>query len=143
MLGKPSMENIDNSFLGWETSNGKYIKSVFHEIEKEITPELKTNIRIAVSLVVNNWRDYMIWFDKVNSFLFHRAGIDCSESVDLMMTYMQESFTYLRPTNYTFQSPTPLGSLYLKLIRSECLGLMRDMLRVYEKLDGKDYGSTD
>lgn len=53
LLGRPSMENIDNSFLGWETSNGKYVKFVKHEIEKELSLSRKSNIRKAVSYVVN------------------------------------------------------------------------------------------
>ena len=138
MLGKPSMENNDNSFLGWETSNGEYIKFIKHEIEMEVTPILKTNIKKGVSYVVHNWGEYMIWFDKMNSFLFH-AGCDCSESVDLMATYMQEPFTYQKPAKYKIQPLTPLGTLYLKVIQSEYVGQMYDLLKVHEQLDGIDY----
>ena len=37
LLSKPSMENIDNSLLGWTTSNGLIIKTIKTMIEKELS----------------------------------------------------------------------------------------------------------
>jgi len=49
LLSKPSMENIDNSFLGWETSNGRFIKLIKHALEKELSSVAKDNIKRAVA----------------------------------------------------------------------------------------------
>jgi hypothetical protein len=37
LLSKPSMENVDNSFLGWETSYGRIIKEIKNSLEKELS----------------------------------------------------------------------------------------------------------
>ena len=42
MYSKPSMENVDNSFLGWKTYNGFYARSLMRTVEREIAPGLKT-----------------------------------------------------------------------------------------------------
>lgn len=36
LLDKPSMENIDNTFLGWQTHNGKIVRTVKEALGKEL-----------------------------------------------------------------------------------------------------------
>lgn len=138
LLGRPSMENIDNSFLGWETSNGKYVKFVKHEIEKELSLTRKSNIRQAVSFVVNTWGDY------INSLcqdvaLLLAVGDDRSEEVESIMSHMQVRSLYQKPANCKFTPLTPLEAFYLRLTQNEYLGQLYDILKIFKISTGADY----
>ena len=132
MLGNPYMENIDNSFLGWKTSNGDYVKYVQHEIEKEIAPELKTNVRKATSLVVDSWGDRMMLYGWNIAHILN-AGCDISEDMNSITAYLQELVVIEKPICDKVFPPTPIGSLYLKLVQNEYLGQMYDLLDIYKK----------
>lgn len=138
LLGRPSMENIDNSFLGWETSNGKYVKFVKHEVEKELSLTRKSNIKQAVSFVVNTWGDY------INSLchdvaLVLATGGDCSKDIESIMSHMQAIFVYQKPVDCKFTPLTPLEAFYLRLTQNEYLGQLYDILKIFKISSGADY----
>lgn len=131
MLGKPSMENIDNSFLGWKTSNGDYVKYVQHEIEMEIDPRLKTNVRKATSFIVDSWGDRMMLYGWNIAHML-KAGYDISEDMNSITAHLQELLVIEKPVCDTVFPPTPMGSLYLRLIQNGYLGQMYDLLNIYK-----------
>lgn len=138
LLGRPSMENIDNSFLGWETSNGKYVKFVKHEVEKELSLTRKSNVKQAVSFVVNTWGDY------INSLchdvaLVLAVGGGCSKDIESIMSHMQVIFEYQKPVECRFAPLSPLEAFYLRLTQSEYLGQLYDILGIYKMSSGADY----
>lgn len=52
LLRKPSIENIDNSFWGYKTSNGEITRALKREIVKELTMELRCKIEKVVRDIV-------------------------------------------------------------------------------------------
>lgn len=138
LLGRPSMENIDNSFLGWETSNGKYVKFVKHEIEKELLLTTKNNIIQAVAYVVNTWGDYINALCEDVAVVLAVGG-DCSEDIEAIMAHMQIVSVFLESSDCMFTPPTPLETFYLKLTQSGYLGQLCDILKILKMSSGIDY----
>ena len=138
LLGRPSMENIDNSFLGWETSNGKYVKFVKHELEKELSLTRKSNIRQAVSFVISTWGDYIKSLCQ-DAALMLAVGSDCSEDIESIMARMRTVFVYQKTSDCKFASLTPLEAFYLRITQSEYLGQLYDILKIYKISSGADY----
>ena len=133
LLSKPSMENIDNSFLGWEPTNGEHIKFIKHEIEKEISPTIKHRVKAAISSVVNTWGDYMNNGCRQIAQLFS-VGLDCSQEIFSLNARMEEPVTYQELTGHSAPSVTPLELLYLRIVQYEYLGQMCDLLKIYEMI---------
>lgn len=130
LLGKPSMENIDHTSWGWETSNGKLIKKIKQSVGKEITLQLKINIEKGLLYIMDTWgefmysaRDYMEYWSK--------HGYDFHDNITSLETLMSESFIPEKTTKLSFCSPTPLQILYLRLSQYEYLGEIKDLLKVY------------
>ena len=138
LLSKPSMENNDNSFWGWETRNGQYINFIKHEIEKEISPAVKHRIKEKVSSVVNTWGEYMNSGCRQIAQLFH-VGYDCSQEMFSLNERMEETVTYQELTGHPAPSVTPLELLYLRIVQYEYLGQMCDLLKIYEMEPNENY----
>lgn len=140
LLSKPSMENIDNSFLGWETSNGKIIKLIKHLIEKEISLNLKNNIKGAVSHVVDAWGSYMD-NARTNMDLLAEHGYeyDFDSDISLLKSEMEEPHAPKAVTGYTYSPPSPLETLYLKLVQHEYLGQVKDLLMLHTLKSDTEY----
>lgn len=138
LLSKPSMENNDNSFWGWETRNGQYINFIKHEIEKEISPAVKHRIKEKVSSVVNTWGEYMNSGCRQIAQLFH-VGYDCSQEMFSLNERMEETVTYQELTGHPALSVTPLELFYLRIVQYEYLGQMYDLLKIYEMTSAVDY----
>jgi len=49
LLDKPSMESVDNTFLGWQTHNGKILKFVKESLGKELSLEEKGRVNSAIA----------------------------------------------------------------------------------------------
>ena len=138
LLSKPSMENIDNSFLGWETSNGRIIKAIKHAVEKEITLELKRNIKNAVRVIVDGWGDRMINIRLLMEDLPEYED-DFRDEINLLKEAMAEPFNYKKDFDSPYLPPTPLETLYLRLVQHEYLGQMKDLLMIYDMQAKKEY----
>ncbi len=55
LLVNPSMENIDNSFIGMQTHNGEIIKLIKESLEKELPLETKEKIKIDIAYISQTW----------------------------------------------------------------------------------------
>lgn len=129
LLSKPSMENVDNSFLGWETTNGRLFEQIKHPVEKEIGQNFKNNIKSLSYSIVNDWGDFMN-----NAFvrmeLLAEYDYDYNDDINLLKSILEEPFIYERNQKCTFLSSSPLEILYLRLVQHEYLGQMKDLLTV-------------
>ena len=138
MLGKPSMENADISFLGFHTSNAEYTGFLLHEIEKEISTSLKGNIKDAAWHVVNTWGGYMInWSNYIKDFY---NQFSCIPSVvNRIKAALEEPYDGNPSFSYSFTGPTPLEALYLKVVQNPYMGEVRDTLRILSIPFNADY----
>ncbi len=138
LLSKPSMENIDNSFFGWETSNGKYIKEIKHSIEMEISLNLKNNIKGATSLIVNSWGSHIQYMCEEMEQL-EDYGYESNSYINILQSAVDAPFTSDQSSKNFISPPSPLEMLYLRLIQYEYLGQMKDLLTIYRLQDNMDY----
>jgi len=138
LLSRPSMENIDNSFFGWETSNGKYIRAIKHAIEKEISLNLKNNTKEAVSHIVNQWGSRMQYMCTELECLAD-AGFDDNDYINLLKYSTDIPFVPEKNKKGLYIPPTPLQILYLRIIQYEYLGQMKDLLTIYSLQDNIEY----
>lgn len=137
LLSRPSFENVDNSFLGWETSNGRYIGYLKHEIEKEIPLSLKNVTKMVVSNIVNKWGTYTDTCCKQIATLL-TYGWKCSKGVDTLRVSMQEPFDKAFVEQAATAS-SPLELLYLRLMQHEYLGQVEDLLKIYQMTSTANY----
>ena len=55
LLSNPSMENIDNSFIGMQTHNGEIIKLIKESLEKELPLATKEKIKKDIARISKTW----------------------------------------------------------------------------------------
>lgn len=131
LLSKPSMENIDNAFLGWQTSNGKYIREVKRPIEKEISLTIENDIKKTVHCIVDEWGSYMTSACEEMECLAQN-GYDISDYIILLNSAIKEPFISQKPVEELYLSSSPLKMLYLRLVQYEYLGQMKDLSEIYK-----------
>ena len=84
LLDKPSMENIDNTFLGWETQNGEILRTVKESLGKELSLEEKGRIYSAISNISFAWDNILNNVRLLLDFL-HDYGFDYT-SVEVLQS---------------------------------------------------------
>lgn len=139
-LGKPSMESVDNSFLGRYTGNGRFIKLIKHLLEKELSPQAKDNIKGAVSQVVDTWGNLL---DDARTYTDCLA--DCGYEYDIdgitgsLKSALGEEYNPINVTRYKNLPLPPIATLYLKVVQHEYLGQVKDILTVHHLQSSAEY----
>lgn len=120
------MENIDNSFLNWETYNGDVIKLVKNHLEKELNSQAIENIKGALSYVTLAW-DELLDDIRFQTDYLASAGyeVDFDEIIRLL-----EQIPSLAETSVNNYELSPIGTLYLKILQNEYLGQVKDILMI-------------
>lgn len=136
LLSKPSMENIDNSFIEWVTYNGPIIKMIKDSLEKELSPSSANNIKEAVKYIVSSWDEFLENVSFQVSFL---ASDGCNYSnyeisTNLTQCVLDDSVNFLKM--YTL---SPVETLYLKMVQHEYMGNIIDILNVNDIQSEEDY----
>lgn len=127
LFRKPSMENIDNSLLGWETHNGQIIHQIVTSIREALTlPSIK-KINNTLSKISDDWTDYL-------SILYQT--MDVFTSIDFKYGRMLDDyFSYilnkldvcLEPSNFTYDL-SPIETFYLRIMQHQYIGQVNDIL---------------
>lgn len=123
LLGKLSMENIDNSSLHWETYNGGIVKHVKDSLVKELNPQELGNITGALNLITTSWDDYL---DRIRLQMDWCAGSGYEYDLDEMI-HLLKPIVYM-DKNINGYELSPIGTLYLRILQNEQLGQIKDIL---------------
>lgn len=135
LLSKPSMESIDNSFIGMKTYNGMVIKLMKDSLEKELSLSVKEKIKMTVANIVSIWdkilENAMILIDFLyeNGYKYDFEETICSLQADPRETGITEN-----TQKYTH---SPIETLYLKMVQHEFMGNIIDISRINDMQ--KDY----
>lgn len=123
LLGTPSMENIDNSFLNWKTYNGSIVKFVKGLLEKELNPQAIENIKGALSYITLAWDKFL---DDI------RFQMDCFASAEHKydIEHLLEPVPLLMKTRSNHYDFSPIGTLYLRILQNEYIGQIKDILLI-------------
>lgn len=137
LLSKQSIENIDNSFLGRETSNGRFLRVIKLAFEKEISQQAKNNIKGALSFVSDVWSG-LILNTLGNIEHFARNECDLDGIISSLQSGLHEEFQYVSSDKHGVPL-SPIETLYLRVSQSEYLAQVRDILKVLDNQDKSEY----
>jgi len=136
MLSKPSMENVDNSFWGWNTGNGEFIHDIKNSLEKEIALDTIADIKKSASEILGTWNDIIVNARRLFEML-DANGCDLTPFINGIKSKREKinSSSCSHNVSYT----TPLTDLYLKIILLEYLGHINDTRMILEKAESNVY----
>lgn len=137
LLSKPSMENIDNSFIDMRTNNGMVIQYIKNSLEKELGLSAKEKIKKCVEKIVGDWDlildnarvllDFLCQNEYKYEYFFDRV---INTLADLKYPDIQNI------PRYTL---SPIETLYMKVVQHEYLGNIVDIVRINDIPQGYDY----
>lgn len=128
LLGNPSMENIDNSFMGKQTHNGEIIKLIKESLEKELLLETKEKIRKNIAYISQTWDKVLENAYYLMDFMYeNECKYDFEGTIDIL-----KSDTGKSSKNDPKYTQSPIEMLYLKIIQHEYIGNMRDIRKLNE-----------
>ena len=128
LLGNPSMENIDISFMGKQTHNGAIIKLIKESLEKELPLALKEKIKTDIAYISQTWdkvignAHYLMDFMYENEYEY---GFE--ETINILKSNTGKSSK--NGPQYTL---SPIEMLYLKITQHEYIGNMKDIRKLNE-----------
>lgn len=139
LLRKPSMENIDNSFWGYNTNNGKTMGMLKRKIVREVAIDIRRKIEETVRGIVDEWGS-SIW--KIRNRMEYMPDQDnsCADKIKILKSKMNEEFIREKTIeNNTIMSLPLFGLFYLRLVQHEYLGQVNDLLMLYDYQNDIEY----
>lgn len=139
LLSNQSMENADNSFFDMVTNNGRVIRFIKNQLEKELSLSVKMKIQEALSIISSRWNDlYEDAWKQVAYFAQHGYESVKIESINsfILKTSAINTSTIVKTGEYRH---SPIETLYLKILQGENLGLIKDMLKLHDTQTKTDY----
>lgn len=135
LLDKPSMESIDNTFLGWQTHNGNIVKFVKESLGKELSLEEKDRVYSAIANISLEWDNILSNAQLLLDFL-HDYGFDYN-STELLPSSIPVFMSSGSNQEDTYQYP--VERLYLTVSQREYLGNLYDIAHINRIENGNDY----
>lgn len=126
LLGNPSMENIDNSFIGMLTHNGEIIKLIKESLEKELPLATKEKIKKDIARISQTWDAVMENAYYLMDFMYENE-YDFEETINIL-----KSNTGKSSKNSPQYTQSPIEMLYLKITQHEYIGNMKDIRKLNE-----------
>lgn len=132
LLSKHSMENVDNTGIGWETHNGPIVRDVKEHLGKELTLDKKERIFSTLQQISLSLDDLL---RQEQSLLDFMAGAE----IDYQIAEFPP-LTLLRPVKVSgsLEGMSPVELLYLIVSKTEYLGQLEDICKINEKDDEKN-----
>lgn len=147
LFRKPSMENIDNSLLGWETHNGQIIHQIVTSIREALTSPSIKKINSTLSNISNAWTYYlsslyqtMDVFTSID-FKYGRMLDDSFSDIlldDSFSNILNELDVCPEPSNFTYDL-SPIETLYLRIMQHQYIGQTNDILRIHKMRIDSNY----
>lgn len=135
LLSKPSMENIDNSSLGWKTYNGWIIKLIKASLEKEL-PRSAREIRNRITEIVTTWDAILENAYILMDFLYGNGYEYDFEKTIRSLSSIEKGVEKEEFVQYT---DSPIETLYLKIVQHEFLGNVKDISKINSIQKNYDY----
>ncbi len=135
LLDKPSMENIDNTFLGWQTHNGKIVRTVKEALGKELPLGEKGRVYSTIAAISTEWDSTLNNARLLLDFL-HDYGFDYT-SVELLHSPIPIFISNEGSRENTCQYP--VERLYLTVSQREYLGNLLDIAFVNKIQSSNSY----
>lgn len=136
MFNNPSMENIDNLFMGMQTRNGTVIKTIKELLEKEMDLSTKAHIEKDIYEMVSYWENilnnaqYLMDFFHMNKYEY-----DFKETIDILYSKTTGNISQ-DISQYTMY---PIEMLYLRILQHEYKGNLKDICLINKIEKNYDY----
>lgn len=135
LLNKPSMENIDNTPLNWETHNGEKVRFIKDSLAKELSLHEKDKIYSTLKEISFTWDNILKNAQILLDFLYD-YGFDYS-STKLIQSPLP---VFTNDKNNTSEScDSPVERLYLIILQKEYLGSLIDIKFVNKIQNSNNY----
>lgn len=135
LLDKPSMENIDNTFLGWQTHNGKIVRTVKEALGKELPLEEKDRAYSTIAIISSEWDSILDNARLLLDFLYDYGFVYAS--VELLPSPIPIFISDENSRKNTYQYP--VERLYLTVSQREYLGNLLDIAFVNKIQSSNSY----
>lgn len=136
LMSKPSMENIDNSFLGMNTYNGMVIKFIKVSLERELSLPAKKNIITNVAEIVNAWDTILENANLLMDFLYGKGyNYDFKKIIQILESDSDE----IEMESLSKSDLSPIETLYLKVVQHEYIGNIKDIIKLNSIQKEYDY----
>ena len=135
LLDKPSMENIDNTFLGWQTHNGEIVRTVKEALGKELSLYEKGRVYSNLVDISFEWDSIVDNARLLLDFLYD-YGFDYT-SVELLQSPVSLSASDESGQKSTCQYP--VERLYLTVFKREFSGNLRDIVFINKIQNNNNY----
>ncbi len=154
LFGKPSMENIDTSYSGSQSSNGDVIMYLKQELEKEIElihdsinqQDLATYIQISINSVSAIWdRGIKNWSQDIRALYAQIHKIYFIDDIinDIRKDIRKDiSNVNLSDKKFAFSDDkvySPVLVFYFTLLQYEYLGQIVDLYKNFDREKGRNY----
>ena len=135
LLSKPSMENIDNTSLGWKTYNGWIIKLIKVSLEKEL--QLSAGkVKKGVADITTKWDDILDNSRILMDFLAENGTeYDFGPTIRTLLSAEKDS----EKKELSHYTGSPIETLYLKIVQHEYLGNVEDISKINSIVKNYDY----
>lgn len=125
LFSKPSMENIDNAVLSMETRNGKIIRAIRNELEKELPMQSKEMIKGSVREISEQWDSILTNAYRLMDFMYEKG---CEYDFESVIHCLEQAVPISRISETLYHDiDTPMEVLYLKIVQHEYLGNVKDI----------------
>lgn len=129
LLSKPTLENVDNSVIGYDTINGRIINDIKSEVMKELSPDfiraVKKVVHDTVVIPENILNILMEMMDGINTdqWLFEQFLL-----IEKLLKELILDAKKLVISNQNQKIHTLFGKFYLKMIQSENIAREEDLI---------------
>lgn len=119
VLSKPTMENVDNLFLGLETTYGTIINRLKSSLRKELKSD-QFELEKTINDIVQDWHNIIC----ISTMFLGVGEKDSFYDLDSVLNRLEDISKCLEieriPSQYTIP---PIECLYLKILQHESLGI--------------------
>lgn len=128
-LGKPTLENVDNSLVGDMTRNGALMKEIKRSVAKEIDAQYIVELNRSIVKIGKRWQGNiekalsMLDASENGNYIKELERIEQQLSIMLMRIEDKQSVKY---------RDSALETFYLKLVQHESLGRELDIIEALE-----------
>lgn len=138
LLSQPTMENRDESAMGWHTTNGKYIKEIKDSLEKELSSvDIKNKISGELNSLGMVWDKFVTYIELTAKYYEKNEKIFPFKDISNSLQQIYSDLCVKRNFEYKH---SPIETLYIKILQHEQLGHINDILMVYKKdMTGNNY----
>ena len=129
-LSKPSTENVDFSFLGWDTHNGRITRFIKYPIKKELGLQKVQDIDDNLDIIAHTWHSRIM---DARHVIEQGIKIDFSQEIQRIQSELDLLTESSKDEN------SPIETLYLKISQFERIGELQDFLKISRHLFNTNY----